>query len=254
MNFVDLNSDLGEGFGPYKMGNDEDILKIVSSVNLACGWHGGDPLIMEKTVSLAKKYGARVGAHPGFPDLLGFGRRRMDISLGEARAYVLYQLGALHAFARTQDLGLQHLKLHGAFYNMAAKDRDMAKVIIEAVRKFDENIYFLCLSGSEFAKVAKEEGALVAQEVFADRGYNDDGSLVNRSLPGAVIKDEEEAIKRTLRMVKEKKVVSVKGTEIPIEADSICVHGDNPKALLFVEKIRKALEENDIEVRPFGKI
>lgn len=251
--YIDLNSDLGEGFGSYRIGNDEDIIKTVSSINIACGWHAGDPLIMDQTIALSKKYGVKVGAHPGYPDLLGFGRRDIKISLKEARAYLLYQLGALDAFARSHDIDIQHVKLHGAFYNMTSKDKDMAKVLIEALRKYNERIFFLCLSGSNFAHVAKEEGAFLAQEVFADRAYNEDGSLVPRSQKGAVIEDEEEAIKRTVKMVQEGLVETITGKAIPIAVDSICVHGDNPKAVQFVKKIRQSLMDEGVLLKAFSE-
>lgn len=250
---VDLNSDLGEGFSIYTIGNDEEILKVISSANIACGWHGGDPIIMDKTVQIAQKYGVGIGAHPSFPDPLGFGRRNMSITLKEAETYVLYQLGALDAFARAHGSSIQHIKLHGAFYNMASKDRDIAKSVIEAARKIREDIYFLCLSGSDFAKVGKEEGALIAEEVFADRAYNEDGSLVSRKVAGALIEDEDLAIKRTIDMVTRGKVESISGIEIPIVADSICVHGDNPKAVQFVNKIRKGLEAEGVSIKAFSK-
>jgi len=232
--FVDLNSDIGEGYGAYKLGMDEEIMKCVTSVNCACGWHAGDPLIMDKTIKIAKENNVAVGAHPGYPDLLGFGRRKMIVTPAEARAYMLYQLGALNAFAKANGTKLQHMKLHGAFYNMAAVEKDLADA---------------ALDGSYMAKEAKRRGLKVAEEVFADRGYNSDGTLVNRSLPGAFVKDPDEAIARVIKMVKTKKVTAVNGEEIDIAADSICVHGDNPKAIEFVDRIRKSLITDGIEVK-----
>lgn len=248
--FVDLNSDIGEGYGAYKLGMDEEIMKCVSSVNCACGWHAGDPLIMEKTVKIAKENKVAVGAHPGYPDLLGFGRRKMIVSPEEARVYMLYQLGALDAFAKANGTRLQHIKLHGAFYNMAAVEKDLADAVLEGIEQFDKEIILMTLSGSYMAKEGKRRGLRVAEEVFADRGYNADGTLVNRSLPGAFVKDPEEAIARVIKMVKTKKVTAVSGEEIDIAADSICVHGDNPKAIEFVDRIRKSLIANGIEVKP----
>jgi len=230
--FVDLNSDIGEGYGAYKLGMDEEIMKCVTSVNCACGWHAGDPLIMDKTIKIAKENNVAVGAHPGYPDLLGFGRRKMIVTPEEARAYMLYQLGALAAFAKANGTKLQHMKLHGAFYNMAAVEKDLADAVLDGIEQFDKDIIVMTLSGSYMAKEGKRRGLKVAEEVFADRGYNPDGTLVNRSLPGAFVKDP-----------------AVNGEEIDIAADSICVHGDNPKAIEFVDRIRKSLIADGIEVK-----
>ena len=251
--YVDLNSDIGEGFGSYKLGLDEEIMKCVTSVNLACGWHAGDPLIMDRTVKFAKTNNVEVGAHPGYPDLLGFGRRKLDITPEEARAYMLYQLGALEGFAKANGIKIQHMKLHGGFYNSAAVDEKLANAVLDGIEEFDKNIIVMILSGSYMAKEAKRRGLRVAEEVFADRGYNADGTLVNRKLPGAFVKDPDEAIARVIKMVKTKKVTAVNGEEININADSICVHGDNPKAIEFVEKIRKSLIENGIKVQSLNK-
>ena len=246
---VDLNSDLGESFGNYTLGMDEEILQYVSSANVACGWHAGDPLVMEKTVALAKRCGTAVGAHPGFPDLMGFGRRNMVITPDEAKAYVRYQLGALYAFAESQGVCIQHVKPHGALYNMAAVDEKLARAMCEAVYEFDPEIIFMGLAGSKMIEMAEAVGLRAASEVFADRAYNDDGTLVSRKLPGAVIKDKDLAIRRVVRMVKEGKVESVNGTDIAIRADSICVHGDNPKALEFVKNIRETLIAEGVEIK-----
>ena len=249
MFYVDLNSDLGESFGNYKLGMDEEILQYVSSANVACGWHAGDPLVMEKTIALAKANGTAVGAHPGFPDLMGFGRRNMVVTPEEAKAYVKYQLGALSAFAKSQGVKLQHVKPHGALYNMAAVDEKLAKAMCEAVYEVDPEIIFMGLAGSKMIEAAEAVGLRAASEVFADRAYNDDGTLVSRKLPGAVIKDKELAIKRVVRMVKEGKVESINGKDIDIKADSICVQGDNPKALEFVKNIRETLIAEGVEIK-----
>lgn len=246
---VDLNSDIGEGFGAYTMGLDEEIIKHVTSINVACGWHAGDPLIMDKTAENAKRENVGLGAHPSYPDLLGFGRRKMDITQEEARAYMLYQLGALSAFAKANDMKIQHMKLHGAFYNNASGDDKLADGVIKGIMDYDKDIIILALSGSGFAKRAKEMGARVAEEVFADRAYNEDGTLVNRRLPGAVIHDEEEAIRRIKQMVFDKEITAITGKVIPIKADSICVHGDNPEAVNFVAKIRETLEKEGVEIK-----
>lgn len=245
---VDLNSDLGEAFSIYKMGLDEEILKYISSANIACGFHAGDPMVMDKTLSLAKENNVSIGAHPSFPDLLGFGRREMKISFSEAKNYTLYQLGALFAFAKSKKLKISHLKAHGAFYNMAAKDENLALALCEAIASFDENIILLGLSSSLMCECAKKKGLRYANEVFADRAYNDDGSLVSRSIKGSVIEDEKEAINRVLKMIKESKLKSINGKEIDIKADSICVHGDNAKALDFVKNISLELKNAGIKI------
>ena len=239
---VDLNSDLGEGFGRYTIGMDDGIIPLISSANIACGFHASDPVVMVETVKKAKEAGIQVGAHPGFPDLMGFGRRNMNISLEEAKAYTLYQISALGGICKAQGMKLQHVKPHGAMYNMAAKDYELSKAICEAVKEYDPQLVVMGLSGSETIRAAKDLGLRTAEEVFADRGYEEDGSLVNRKKAGAFIHDENEAITRVIRMVKEGKVTAVTGKDIEIQADSICVHGDGEKALLFVEKIRNAFE------------
>ena len=247
---VDLNSDLGERFGRYTIGMDERIIPLVTSANVACGYHASDPVVMQKTVREAKKAGIGVGAHPGFPDLMGFGRREMAVSPAEAKAYTLYQLGALAAFCQAEGVKLQHVKPHGAMYNMAARDYELARAICEAVAEFDRNLIVLALSGGEMVRAAGELGLRTAFEVFADRAYEEDGSLVNRRKPGAMITDEEEAIRRVIRMVKEQKVETITGKDIAIRADSVCVHGDGEKALAFVEKIRRALQEEGVLIQP----
>ena len=254
MDRVDLNCDLGESFGAYTIGCDELVIPLVSSANVACGFHASDPVVMEKTVVMAAGAGIGVGAHPGFPDLMGFGRRNMVITPAEARAYTLYQLGALSGFCRAKGIALQHVKPHGALYNMAGKDYALARGICEAIKDFDPSLIVLALSGGELLRCARDMGLRAASEVFADRGYEEDGSLVNRKKEGAMITDENVAIERVVRMIREKTVTAVTGKDIPIEADSVCVHGDGPKALACVEKIRAALTQQGIEIRPLGEI
>ena len=251
---VDLNCDLGESFGRYKLGLDEEIIPLISSANVACGFHASDPVVMQKTIKMAKQSDIQVGAHPGFLDLMGFGRRNMDISTEEAKAYVKYQLGALYAFCKGENMEIQHVKPHGALYNMAGKNNDLAKAICEAIYEFDKNIILLGLSGSQLIKAGEDTGLRVAREVFADRAYEDDGSLRARSKEGAVITDENIAIDRVVKMVKENKVTSYSGKEIEIYADSICVHGDGVKALEFVKKIRERLISEGIEIIPLKEI
>ena len=247
---VDLNCDLGESFGAYTIGMDDKVIPLISSCNIACGYHASDPLVMKKTVALAGQAGIGIGAHPGFPDLMGFGRRNMNVSPDEAAAYVTYQLGALHAFARSAGYSLQHVKPHGALYNMAGKDYKLALAIAKAVQKFDPSLILMGLAGSESIRAARDIGLTAASEVFADRAYMPDGSLVPRSREGAVIHDEEEAIRRVVRMVKEHRVRAIDGTDIEIVPDSVCVHGDNVKALTFVTRIRAALEAKGVDIAP----
>ncbi len=251
---VDLNCDLGESFGVYTMGLDEEIIPLVSSVNVACGFHAGDPCVMQKTIALAKDSQIAIGAHPGYPDMLGFGRRNLDITPIEAKNYILYQLGALFAFAKAYSVQIQHIKPHGAMYNKAALDFNLAQAICEAVALFDERIIFLGLAHSVMLQAAEHMGLRIAHEVFADRAYNDDGTLVARREQGAVITDSQQAIQQILEILMQQKVTTITGKKIPIRADSICVHGDNHKALEFVKQIRKSLSQNHIHIVPMREI
>ena len=253
MKKVDLNCDLGESFGAYTIGLDARVIPHISSANVACGYHAGDPAVMRKTVAMAARAGVAVGAHPGFPDLVGFGRRNMTVSPDEAYEYMLYQLGALSAFAKAAGVRLQHVKPHGALYNMAGKDASLAAAIARAIYDFDPSLILLGLSGSAMLTEGEKLGLRCAKEVFADRGYNEDGSLVNRKLPGAMITDENLAIERVLRMLEHGEVEAVTGKVIPIEADSVCVHGDNERAVEFVTKIRAAIEAHGMQVAPMGE-
>lgn len=245
---VDLNCDLGESFGAYNIGMDAEVLAQVSSVNVACGWHAGDPGVMERTVALAKQAGVAVGAHPGYPDLLGFGRRDMSLSPDEARTYVKYQVGALSAFTKSAGIPLRHVKLHGAFYNRAAADPRLAQAVCRGIAEVDESLIVLALAGSHMLEAARQTGLRAASEVFADRAYNADGSLVSRNLEGSVIHDEALAVQRVVRMVKKGTVRSISGEDVEIRADSVCIHGDNPQALAFAGAIRRALLAEHIEI------
>ncbi len=247
---VDLNCDLGESFGNYKIGHDAEVIKLISSANIACGFHASDPLVMANTVQLAQKAGVAVGAHPGFPDLVGFGRRNMNVSLQEAKAMVQYQIGALNAFCTAQNIKMQHVKPHGALYNMAAKDFDLARAICEGIYEINADLILLGLSGSQLVAAANSVGLQAANEVFADRAYKEDGTLLERSKAGAVIADEDAVIQRVVRMITEHKVQAVTGIDIPIQADSICVHGDGSKALEFVKKISRAFTNEQIQMEP----
>ena len=253
MNYqVDLNADLGESFGSYTIGMDEEVTKYVTSANVACGFHAGDPLVLGRTLALAKTRGVAVGAHPGYPDLMGFGRRSLACSPDEVQSYVTYQLGAFAAFAKAQGLEIQHVKAHGAMYNTAGKDLRQALAIARAVQAFDPNIRLLALAGSRMVDAAEELGMQYACEVFADRAYEEDGSLVARTKEGAMIEDENEAIARVIRMVREGKVRAVTGRDVSVRCDSVCVHGDNAHAVAFVKTIHERLTAEGIEVRAFG--
>ena len=251
---VDLNSDLGESFGAYTIGMDDEVIKLVSSVNVACGFHASDPVVMRGTVEKAVAANAGIGAHPGFYDLMGFGRRNMNISPKEAYAYVTYQLGALNAFCVQQGVRIQHVKPHGALYNMAGKDYELAKGICSAIYDFDPDIILLGLSGSQMIKAGQDTGLRCANEFFSDRAYEDDGSLRARTKEGAMITDENEAIERVIKVLKTGYVTTYSGNELELRIDSICVHGDNPHALEFVKTIRERLAGEGIETAPLSKV
>ena len=250
---VDLNSDLGESFGNYKIGNDDKVIPLISSANVACGYHASDPVVMGNTLAMAKEAGIRIGAHPGFPDLMGFGRRNLSVSPAEAKAYVLYQLGALDAFCRVTGVKMQHVKPHGALYNMAGKDYSLARAVCEAVYDFDHDLILLGLTGSELIHASEAVGLKHANEFFADRAYEEDGSLVARSKDGSMITDEAEALERVIKVVKEGTVTSITGKEISLDINSICVHGDGEKALAFVKLIGERLRKENISVQALHK-
>lgn len=249
MNYVDLNADLGESFGTYTLGMDKQVLAHITSANVACGFHAGDPVEMEKTARLAKAAGVAVGAHPGYPDLAGFGRREMGLSPDEACAYVKYQIGALAAFAP-----VRHVKPHGALYNRAAVDPNLAAALCRGIFEIDPSIILLGLSGSVMEDAAQKTGLRFAREVFADRAYMPDGTLVPRAMPGSVIHDADVAIGRVIRMVREGRVRAVDGTDVALRADSVCVHGDNPEAVAFVRAIRAAFTREGIGVKALSDI
>ena len=250
---IDLNSDVGESFGVYKLGLDEEVIPNITSANIACGFHAGDPGVMRKTVFLAKKYGVEIGAHPGYPDLMGFGRRNIDATLEEIQDYVVYQMGALQAFTISQGMRLQHVKPHGSLYNMAVANPKIWESIAEAVVKADREIILVVLASSKrdpFVEMGKRHGIRIAFEAFPDRAYNRDGSLVSRREGGAVIEDHEAVTKRALKMALEGKVIAIDGTEIDLKADTLCVHGDNPAAVQMVKKIRQELKNAGVTVIP----
>ena len=247
--YIDLNSDLGESFGNYTLGMDERILELISSANIACGFHAGDPDVMHRTVKLALKNNVALGAHPGFPDLVGFGRRTMGVSPQEVYTMMVYQIGALNGFIKAEGGKMQHVKPHGALYNMAAKDKKLAEAIAESLYKIDPELVLFGLAGSEMIHAAKRIGIRAIEEVFADRTYQKDGTLTPRSQANSMITDDQKAIAQVLKMVQEKSVTSVDGGDIPLQADTICVHGDGEHALNFAKKIKEKLEEANILVK-----
>lgn len=239
---IDLNSDLGEGAA-----FDADIIPLITSANVACGFHAGGCSEMQKTVELCKSSGVSFGAHPGYPDRENFGRTNMDVTPDQVYEYTLYQLGALGAFAKANGVRMQHVKPHGAMYNMAAKNPALSAAIVDAIKDYDSDLILLALSCSEMIKAAKEKGLKYASEIFADRAYESDGTLRARKLEGAMITDENEAISRVIRMIKEGKVKAYSGEDIDIEAHSVCVHGDGEKALDFVRALNRAFADNGIK-------
>lgn len=252
MHLVDLNCDMGESFGAYRMGKDEEILNYVTSANIACGYHAGDPATMRKTVQMALEKNVGIGAHPGMPDLVGFGRREINISPQEAYDLVIYQMGALYGFVKSEGGKIQHVKPHGALFNMAAKSAPLSEAIAEAVYKVDPECILFGLAGSELVKAGKKIGLRTASEVFSDRTYQKDGSLTSRREENALIKDHKIAVNQVIRMVKEGKVKSVQGEDVVIQADTICIHGDGLHALEFAQYISNALREAGITIAKIG--
>lgn len=248
---VDLNCDMGESYGAYSIGNDTELLGSITSANIACGYHAGDPAVMRATVRQAIEKGIAIGAHPGLPDLAGFGRRRMDITPEEAYDMVTYQVGALMAFAIQEGSGLQHVKPHGALYNMAAVSRPLADAIASAINRLDPTLILYGLAGSELIKAGEAAGLRTASEVFADRTYQEDGSLTPRSMPNAIITELEDSIAQVIRMVKERTVVTQTGKMIPVQADTICIHGDGAHAALFANTLRTRLKAEGVNVQAF---
>lgn len=247
---VDLNADLGESYGNYSIGNDKEIIPLISSANVACGFHASDPSVMLETVQLIRKSGTTgIGAHPGFPDLMGFGRRYMEMSMPEVHAMIVYQLGALDGFCRMAGIEMNHVKPHGALYNATFNDMALAETIAQAVKVYNPALKLMGLSNQNLVKAGASAGLEVRHEVFADRAYEDDGTLVSRRKEGAMVTDTAEAVHRVVRMVKEGRVESVNGKDIEIQADSICVHGDGAKALEFVKEIRNRLGTEGITIQ-----
>ena len=256
MKRIDLNCDLGESFGAYKLGMDEAVIQYITSANIACAWHAGDPSVMSHTVAIAVEHGVGVGAHPGYPDLLGFGRRNMDCTMEELRNYVIYQVGALQAFCSAHGTRLQHVKPHGALYLTAVENEDVARAVAEAIVRVNPDLLYVALAGAKgqlMTRIGQEVGLKVVYEAFPDRAYSPEGTLVSRRQPGAVIKNPQAVSERALQMVQEGVVIAADGTTIPLEAQTLCVHGDNPEAVALVKGIRQALEADGVAVTPMGK-
>jgi 5-oxoprolinase (ATP-hydrolysing) subunit A len=249
---IDLNADLGESFGAFTIGADADMMSSITSANVACGFHAGDPAVMRRTVRLARDAGVVVGAHPGLPDLAGFGRREIHVSPQEVEDMVLYQVGALAGIASSEGVRLRHLKPHGALYNMAARDPRLAVAIARAVHAFDPSLVLFGLPGSELLRAGAAAGLVVAAEGFADRAYEPDGSLTPRSRPGAVIHDVDTVVRRGVRMASEGTVVASDGSEIAIAIDTMCLHGDTPASLQLARALRHGLEQAGLAVRAFS--
>ena len=249
---IDLNCDMGESFGMYKMGLDEEVIKYISSANVACGFHAGDPHWMRETVRLAEDHDVAIGAHTSFPDLVGFGRRNIEVSPEEARNDIIYQIGALQAF--TSGHRLQHVKPHGAMYNRAVVDEDLARSICEAIIEVDSDLILIALAGSRWVDIARDMGLRVAREIFADRALNPDGTLVSRSKEGSVLHNVEEVADRSLRMVSEGKATAINGDTIEVEADSLCIHGDTPGAVEMARVLHQQLDAESVTVTPLSQL
>ena len=248
MKRIDLNCDMGESYGAWKMGEDAAVMPYITSANIACGFHGGDPATIRKTVRLAVEHGVAIGAHPSLPDIQGFGRRVMKISPQDMYDLVVYQAGAVEAFARAAGGKLHHIKCHGALYNMAATDEGLSDAMARAAKDLG-NIMLYVLSKSKSFEIAKKAGLPVAGEVFADRGYSDDGTLAPRDKPGGMIEDAQKSVKQALALVEEGYVTSLSGKRLPVAADTLCLHGDQPGAVAFAKEIRRAFSEKNIQVK-----
>jgi UPF0271 protein len=249
---IDLNADVGESFGPYTIGDDAAIMRSITSANVAAGFHGGDPSVLRRTIRLARDQGVAVGAHPGFPDLVGFGRRNLHVSAADAEDLVLYQIAAVAGVAAAEGVRLQHVKPHGALYNQAARDAALADAVARAVAACDRSLILFGPPGSALLSSGRSAGLRVAAEAFADRAYGADGSLVSRSQPGAVIHDRDEVVARAVAIARDRRVAAIDGRMIPIEADTLCIHGDTPGADALAAAIRDALGSAGIPVEPVG--
>ncbi len=254
MKKIDINCDMGESYGRFTLGMDEEVIRYISSANVGCGFHGGDPHVMRKTVILAKENGVGIGAHPGLPDLLGFGRRHMDITPQELEDFFVYQIGALKGFCDAAGVKLQHVKAHGVLSGLAERDEKMAEAICRAIRMIDKQIIWLTYSGTKTRPIAESMGLQLIEEFYADRAYNADILLVPRNQTGAVIHDVTEIQRRILQLVKEGTITTIDGQVLEMPCQSIAVHGDSPGALDMVRKIRSALESNHVQIKPMSQL
>ena len=254
MRVVDLNADLGESYGSFTVGRDAELIPLLTSANLACGFHGGDPCVMDHTVGACSAAGIAVGAHPSFPDLVGFGRRVLEASGREVETDVLYQVAALEGFCRRHGAALQHVKPHGALYNHANRAPEVAKGIAAAIASYDPDLLLVCQFGTELARAGQEAGLQIAYEGFLDRAYNHDGTLVSRSVHGSVYHDGGKATEQALRMVTEGTVVAIDGTLVDVEVDTLCVHGDNPQAVEFLAVLRNQLAAAGVALTPMRDV
>jgi len=252
MKIIDINCDMGESFGAYTLGMDSEVIKHISSANIACGYHAGDPQVMNKTVKLARENNVGIGAHPGYPDLVGFGRRNMDCTPEEVRDFVIYQVAALSGFCRLHGVEMQHVKPHGNLYNMSVGNETLARAIAEAIAAVDRNLIWVVLGGAQAPlarKIADAAGIRVAFEAFPDRTYDPDGKLTSRKRPGAVIEDPQRSVEQALRMALDGEIIAVDGARLKLEIHTLCLHGDNPSAVQHTRAIRQALEAEGIGVR-----
>jgi UPF0271 protein len=249
---IDINSDMGESFGAYKIGHDAGLMKSITSANVAAGFHAGDPSVLRETIRSAREHGVAVGAHPGFPDLVGFGRRELHVTPREAEDFVLFQIAAVAGVAFAEGVRLQHVKPHGALFNMAVRDPELSAAIAKAVAAYDRSLILFGLPGSEILAAGREAGLRVAAEVFADRAYESDGSLASRRKPGAVIHDPTAVVSRAVQMIEKRTVVALDGQVVKLEADTICVHGDTHGSDVLAAQIRAGLERAGITVKAIG--
>lgn len=254
MNKIDLNSDMGESFGKYKLGNDEEIMKNVSSANIACGFHAGDPHVLKYTIKLAKETGTAVGAHPGLPDLIGFGRRSMDVSPDELYDYCVYQIGAVQAFCKSVGVDMQHVKCHGILEMMTTQRPELAEAIAAAIKDIDPNLLYMTIAGTRLYQTCKAAGLRVAGEAYGDRAYNEDGTLVSRKLPNSVLTDPDTVVKRITQFIETGTMPTYEGGAVKIDAQSICMHGDTPGAAELVKALREKLDNQGIAVVPVGEL
>lgn len=250
---IDINSDLGESFGPWRKGHDEELLSIVTSANIACGFHAGDPLEMRKTVAICRRNDVGIGAHPGFNDLIGFGRREISgIPPDELKAMVIYQIGALQAIAAAEQGAVTHVKMHGALANMASRSEKLAEILIAAVQEVAADLIIIAIASTGLESAAQRLGAPYVGEIFADRAYNDDGTLVSRSQPGAMIRQPEQCAENVLRAVESGALTSQNGVKVPVSAGTVCVHGDTPNSVAIAAAVRERLDQSGVEVRRFA--